>query len=359
MKKKNIRIASIHISNYRGINDLDLAFPLGRMSDDPDVNVLGSMNGVGKTSVLECCAWVLLAASSGKEAFEGRNFDYADLVKSGCDFAEVKAEVSFSGKNEGVEIKFLKNGTVQTSGLVASFSGKKGRVSVLTPEGVVGMSPDPVVGKCFIFLHSYRKVQEGRPELGMLVDEDIPDALFARRYGFRYAERIASFSMFKKLIVRHLMENADLFESSTLKKQEKDKSAIAALDGLLKVYASVKIGKLRPYRNNTIDVQVEKLDEPGKGFSIDGLSSGQKEIISTLFLIWNATYRNPSVVLIDEPELHLNLQWHSGFIRKLLELAPGNQYIVATHAEAIMASVDKCNRIMLRRDDAGEQEAPL
>jgi len=336
-----------------------LSFPLGVMSDDPDVTVLGSMNGVGKTSVLECCTWILLAASSGKEVFEGRDFDYADLVKSGCACADIKANMSVSGKAEKVEIKFLKSGAVQTSGLISSFNGKKGRVPVRTPEGVVGMFPDPVAGKCFFFLHSYRKVQEGRPELGMLVDEDAPDPVMVRRYGFRFSERMASFSMFKKLIVRHLMENADLFEASSLKKQEKDRDAIAALNGLLKVYASVKIGKLRPYRNNTIDVQVEKVDEPGKGFSIDGLSSGQKEIISALFLIWNATYKNPSVVLIDEPELHLNLQWHSGFIRKLLELAPDNQYIVATHAEAIMASVDKCNRILLRRDEVGAQEAPL
>lgn len=359
MKKKVIRINSIHIANYRGIDDLELTFPLGRMSDDPDVTVLGSMNGVGKTSVLECCAWVLLAASSGKEAFEGREFDYASLVKSGCDSATVRAKICVANKVEAVDISFHKSGVVQTSGLLAAFNGKKGHVTFRASEGIVGMYPDPVVGKSFFFLHSYRKVQEGKPELGMLVDEEMPDPVLVRRYGFRYAERMTSFSLFKKLIVRHLMEGADLFEASMLKKQEKDADAITALNGLLKTYADVKVGKLRPYRNNTIDVQVEKLDEPGRGFSIDGLSSGQKEIISTLFLIWNATYKNPSVVLIDEPELHLNLQWHSGFVRKLLELAPSNQYVLATHAEAIMASVDKRNRVLLRRDANDEREAPL
>lgn len=356
MKKKNIRINSIHIANYRGIDDLELKFPLGRMSDDPDVTVLGSMNGVGKTSVLECCAWILLAASSGKEAFEGRDFDYADLVKSGCDCADVSGEVCVADSVEKVDLRFSRSGPVQTSGLLTAFNGKKGHVSFRASEGIVGVYPDPVAGKCFFFLHSYRKVQEERPELGMLVEDDMPDPLMIRRYGPRYADRLTSFSMFKKLIVRHLMENADLFESTSLKKQEKDNAALAALNGLLCTYASVKIGKLRPYRNNTIDVQVEKLDEPGKGFSIDGLSSGQKEIIATLFLVWNATYKNPSVVLIDEPELHLNLQWHNGFVRKLVELAPDNQYIMATHAEAIMASVDRPNRIMLQRDADSNQE---
>ncbi len=91
-----------------------------------------------------------------------------------------------------------------------------------------------------------------------------------------------------------------------------------------------------------------------KGFSIDGLSSGQKEVISTLFLIWSSTYKSPKVVLIDEPEMHLNMQWHINFIRKLNELAPDNQYIVATHAEGIMASVPKGNRILLIADNNDE-----
>ncbi|NQU64387.1 MAG: AAA family ATPase, partial [SAR324 cluster bacterium] len=71
------------------------------------------------------------------------------------------------------------------------------------------------------------------------------------------------------------------------------------------------------------------------------------------FLIWHHTQKSPCVVLIDEPELHLNSQWHRGFVKKLINLAPHNQYIIATHSEDIMDSVDEDRRILLlnKRED--------
>ena len=81
--------------------------------------------------------------------------------------------------------------------------------------------------------------------------------------------------------------------------------------------------------------------------TFDGLSSGQKEIISTLFLIWYHTKDKPSVVFIDEPELHLNAQWHRSLVNRLMKLAPNNQYIMATHSEDIMDSVEEDRRILL------------
>jgi predicted ATP-dependent endonuclease of OLD family len=83
------------------------------------------------------------------------------------------------------------------------------------------------------------------------------------------------------------------------------------------------------------------------------LSSGQKEMIATLFLIWKNTKKQPSIVLIDEPELHLNAEWHGDFVRQLYKLAPQNQYILATHSEEIFRSVDERHRSVLIPDEDG------
>ena len=64
----------------------------------------------------------------------------------------------------------------------------------------------------------------------------------------------------------------------------------------------------------------------------DGLSSGQKEIVSTLFYIYINTVNSPKVVLIDEPELHLNPEWHRPFMNWITKNLPLNQYIFATHS---------------------------
>ena len=127
--------------------------------------------------------------------------------------------------------------------------------------------------------------------------------------------------------------------------QEPDHT-IEQLNALMARYARGTIGKLRPSPDNTFDFRVQPL-RGGESFTFDGLSSGQKEIISTLFLVWDHTKNNPSVVFIDEPELHLNAQWHRTFVNHLVDLAPKNQYIIATHSEEIMDSVAEDRRILL------------
>ena len=206
---------------------------------------------------------------------------------------------------------------------------------------ISGMSTDPVLTSSFLFFHSYRKVQEGNPELGMMADEssyDLPyrPSRWRRRYDF-------SVSRFKVIILRSLMQQAGLFE---VPEAENSDAAIEQLNKLLKVYADDTISKLRPRADNTVDFRIDP-NRGGDSFTFDGLSSGQKEIVSTLFLIWHYTQERPAVVLIDEPELHLNAQWHRRFVNSLLELAPHNQYIVATHSVDVMDSVEEDRRLFL------------
>lgn len=75
-----------------------------------------------------------------------------------------------------------------------------------------------------------------------------------------------------------------------------------------------------------------------------------------LFLIWSHTLKNPSVVFIDEPELHLNAEWHKPFIYELTRLAPWNQYILATHSPDVFAAVQPRHRVILR-PGTGEVES--
>ena len=99
-----------------------------------------------------------------------------------------------------------------------------------------------------------------------------------------------------------------------------------------------------------MDIRVKPINGRDS-FSFDGLSSGQKEMIATLFLIWKNTKDQPSIVLIDEPELHLNAEWHGDFVRQLYQLAPYNQYVLATHSEEMFRSVDERHRAVLVPDE--------
>ena len=139
------------------------------------------------------------------------------------------------------------------------------------------------------------------------------------------------------------MQQADLFDVSGV---ENPGTAIDKLNELLERYVDGTISKLRPRADNTVEFRINP-NRGGDSFTFDGLSSGQKEIVSTLFLIWYDTQERASVVLIDEPELHLNVQWHRSFVNSLFNLAPHNQYIVAPHSVDVMDSVEQDRRLLL------------
>ena len=346
-----IKIRHITIRNYKGIDALTLDFPPPRMPDDPDILVMGSENGLGKTSVIECCSLLLLAlpleGKRFKSLFElyGRHLelDVPDLlIKAGSDCAEITGDIVLGDESGRVQIQIARNGAVSIS---CESLRKKihederfdlARETDHFIEAICGFTLDPVVENTFLLFHSYRKVQEGNPELGMMVEGDRSPRWQRRGHKF-------PMSIFKLRILRSLMSRADLFEF--VEKEEPDET-LEKLNDLMKFYAGGEIHKLRPSSDNTVEVRVKP--RTGKdSFAFDGLSSGQKEIISTLFLIWDHTKNNPSVVFIDEPELHLNAQWHRSFVKKLVSLAPQNQYIMATHSEDIMDSVNEDRRVLL------------
>lgn len=378
----SVRINSIKIRNYRGIKDLTLDFLHPRMAYDPDIMAIGSKNGLGKTSILECCAILMLLLEEENEEYviERRkiysSINIPDLlIRGGSDEARISGEIEYHGEPENqekpliikIKVSIKRDGTIQIQKTPFRYELNRwvdGRISEkLSPENqnrninqdqfsrndalnkdfyqflniICGADTNPLITDTCLFFHSFRKVMEGKPQLGDMVGDDIPRPL-------RIRSQTSPISSFKLTILRMMMRQADLFESESSTPEEAE--AMDVLDTLMQTYAGATFSKLRPSKDNSIDIRIRPINE-SETYSFDGLSSGQKEIISTLFMIRNATYTTPAVVLIDEPEMHLNAEWHRTFIRKLLELAPKNQYIISTHSEEVMDSVNKENRILL------------
>ena len=354
-----IKIRRISIRNYKGIDELNMQFPLPRLPDDPDIFVMGSRNGLGKTSIIECCALLLLGPMLREERFRLRDrysiVDVPDLlIRAGEHSAEIGGEIVLGDEVVTVEMRIDRHGSVKLSGENSKLFEIMAGNRWIDPESdaddliraICGFTPNPVIENTFLLFHSYRKVQEGNPEMGMMLRGRNP----RRRPGMGPRDEFPM-SAFKLQILRSLMGQANLFEFD---EEEGSGETIEALNKLVETYAGGTISKLRPSPDNTIDFRVNPVRN-GKSFTFDGLSSGQKEIISTLFLIWYHTRNRPSVVFIDEPELHLNAQWHRGFVKNLIGLAPQNQYIIATHSEDIMDSVSEDRRALLSSDQgAGE-----
>ena len=349
------RIESLSIRDYKGIDVLDVDFPQSPIAGSPDVVAIGSRNGVGKSSVLECCALLLAIPRlfdkrDDQLAFEGVD----DIVRAGENSAEIRGLIRSGHNRSIIPLTLGRDGSVAGIESNKSFVDSSSlRTDVFEHFGVrehlfpyiLGRIPDPVMFPNGILFHSFRRVSGSHIE---------PDSVFKSPsvYDVGLFDDGSSKSVFKAIVLREMMYDAGLVEDPN-RRHEQDR-VLDMLNGLIRSYAGGKLGKLRVLGDNELDIMIE-LEGRATSIPFNGLSSGQIETISTLFLIWKTTRDAPSVVLIDEPELHLNAEWHGSFVSSLLDLAPRNQYILATHSEDVMASVaPECRIILTGRDAARE-----
>ncbi len=307
------KLRRIEITNYKAIDHLVLEIPAPVMASDADIFVVGSKNGVGKTSLLECCALGYLSRDLGNSTITGE---------------DVRAAVRSGSTSFVIAMGYGPKGSSSLIGLASD------EVSLFPPPGesiitdaIFGRTFNPLIQRGLFLFHSYRKVAEGSLRLQQML---------------KTSETRTSATL-KLTILGMLMARSGLIEDYSAPAAG---SQIEQLNRLLSTFAGGRVDKLRTVADDRLDIRITTSN--GTSFSFDNLSSGQKEIISTLFLIWNDTALNPqSLVLIDEPELHLNAEWQREFIYQLHALAPQNQYILATHSEDIFASVSPARRVLL------------
>ena len=95
----------------------------------------------------------------------------------------------------------------------------------------------------------------------------------------------------------------------------------------------------QPTANGALTFPVKTAD--GHIHDLDELSSGEKEILYGYLRIRNSAPKN-SIIILDEPELHLNPRLIRGlpqFYRKNLGNALGNQIWLVTHSDALLREV--------------------
>jgi predicted ATPase len=93
---------------------------------------------------------------------------------------------------------------------------------------------------------------------------------------------------------------------------------------------------VRPLPRGTLEFPVRL--PGGETHDIDDLSSGEKEILYGYLRLRNSTPRR-SVILLDEPELHLNpglLQGFTDFYHRHLGMAQSNQLWLVTHSDTLL-----------------------
>lgn len=295
-----IKISELEITNFRGIEHLNLSFrdPKGTPTS---LVVLAGPNGCGKTTVLEA---ILLATGFGDLA---RGKIGPAAVRSSADDYVIRAEF-----HDGTSVSCRKATTRSETGSVAYFSSSREPKIV----GSLGIT----VGK--------KGKRPAKNEVNRLwrLKQHLIDAfaldLFLEKARIRQALKVSAYA-----------------------------SALERLHRVWRRFYPEELFAVEPVDqvpDGGFDLFV--INSNSTRISVDDLSSGQLEVLQLCaeFLLSPTPI---DVLVIDEPELHLDPAWHTQIIRLIQDLTPETQLIVGTHSPEIYDSAMSFERHFLVSDD--------
>ena len=118
------KLRRISIRNYKGIENVELKLSGPLMEGDPDIMVIGSQNGLGKTSILECCSLLLSTLATRQSEWKVRipeprawPVHWPDLlVRAGAEQLELDGELSLGSLELSVSFHLTRRGHVKIHG---------------------------------------------------------------------------------------------------------------------------------------------------------------------------------------------------------------------------------------------------
>lgn len=98
---------------------------------------------------------------------------------------------------------------------------------------------------------------------------------------------------------------------------------------------------------NQYDITLKK---QGSSFLVGAASSGEREMLTYLFAVYALNVRD-TLIIVDEPELHLHPRWQTSLFDLFVKLSKstGNQFVLATHSPTFIspASIQYVSRVFI------------
>ncbi|MEH2434779.1 MAG: AAA family ATPase [Nostoc sp.] len=336
-----MKVKRLKMQSFRGIGDLTLEF------DEREPTVFIGINGVGKSSIIDCLAILLsrFTSSIQHSTSSGRVFREEDIT----------------------------NGQKETHNEITVSLNSEEAIWSLTKVHK-GLSKDTNTN-----LSAITKVAENiKKDLYISNELNIPVLVY-------YSTNRAVLDIPLKIRTKHSFEQIDVYENALtgvgsefriffewFKKQEDLENELRLegnssyrdrqLESVRQAISSLipSFSNLRVRRSPLMRMTVQK---QGKELIVNQLSDGEKCLLAMVGdLARRLAIANPSlpdplqgsgVVLIDEIELHLHPKWQREIIPALTRTFPNCQFIVTTHSPQVISQVKPEGIFILEKTDEG------
>ncbi len=346
MKLKNIRI-----TNYRCFKEADIDF-------DDHITLIVGKNGAGKTAILDAVAVAVSTFLLGIDGGVSRSISKDDARYEFHNLdGTIDPQHQFPVSIESIG-DCLDQQAVQW---VRSLNSENGNTTIKEARELTNISKKAqnriMIGDKSLILPLISYYGTGRLYAQKKEKKNIKSLTeFKRQVG--YVDCMAAESNEKLML--------NWFQIQTLKSlQEQQRTGVIEKPLLLKtvetaickcferISGSKNASIIFDLDTHRLVLNFETTDGGSQKFAMDEMSDGYK---NTLSMIGDIAYRmavlnpmlgdkvleeTPGVIMIDEIDLHLHPQWQQTIINDLNTIFPKIQFVVSSHAPAVINSVSK------------------
>ena len=358
-----MRVKRLKMQSFRGIDDLTLEFP----TDEPIVFI--GINGVGKSSILDCLA-ILLSWLIAQVQFDPKALGSFMRMEDG-DLVSGRQQARANGRIFGQ--RDIKNGDSKThTEITISLDLQEVKWSVSGSYiGRQGLAKSSKLAELEQVTHNIRHQWEENSEVNILLVVyypvnravlNIPLETPQQEYSYKQVDayeqalsgvQINFSSFFQWFRAVEDLENEERRDEPDYRNPHLE-AVRPAIYSLLPGFSNLRV-KRSPLRMT--------VTKHGQELIINQLSDGEKCLLAMVGdLARRLAIANPSlpkplqgsgVVLIDEIELHLHPKWQREIIPALTRTFPNCQFIVTTHSPQVLSQVKPDSIYILEQTDVG------
>jgi len=346
-----IKVKSLNINNFKGIKELELDFTYQENNKILNNIVIYGINGSGKSTILEAIYLCLIVASTYHKSKNLKRIEeyLINYISLGSEWiyhneSQFKIEITLEDNQS------LISGTLiyhQEDGLKWNIEDDK-KLSLEFENS-------------FTYLSSYRLLNPSTVHSAgdWSEIERIEDSVFRDRMRFQKDPRYRNNNSFPSLslqfdnnyrtVKQYLVNLITDLKVGTLTLQNRD--ILESIKKSFKIFFPNKefLEQLSRTDNNK-DYRLMIENEDGSIVDLDQLSSGEREVIAFFTYLCTKSINN-SILIIDEPELHLHPKWQSIILYSLHQIFPSSQIFLATHSNEIYQSSSESELFGLTKDN--------